>query len=235
MDSSKKCYACEQPATTKEHVPPQSFFLPEHRINLMTVPSCERHNNDQSKDVEYTRNILSTYLGTSDAGQRLFNDKAVRSLERSPRLLLRTFGDMRLVNVKETIGGAFTMEVERIENVMRSCASALYFIRTGERQTDWHIVLVDAGHSEAYAAQQWTEVIMAFRGLRYVPQQTSSPEVFEYATAEVDGGCVYAMRFYHCFRAYAAASLSQEMRGRCGTDEMTPQLDVPPLPNPHRK
>jgi hypothetical protein len=180
-------------------------------MNLLTVPSCKRHNNDKSKDVEYTRNILSTYLGTNMVGQQHFNDKGLRSLARSTALLYQTFGEIRGVQVKGAIGGAFTMEVERIENVMRSCASALYFRRTGERRTDWHIVLVDAGHSDEDAAQQWTEVIMAFRGLPYVPQQTSSPEVFEYALAEVDGGCVYAMRFYQSFRVYAAVLLSQDL------------------------
>jgi hypothetical protein len=160
------CYACDQPATTKEHVPPRSFFPEGHRDNLMTVPSCEQHNNAISMDVEYTRNVLSTYFGTNTVGQQHFNDKALRSFDRSPALLYQTFGKMRPVKVQGMTIGAYPMEIERVENLMQSCVCALHFFRTGERKPNWNIVLASASHpSDAPDAivQEWLQVLSLFR------------------------------------------------------------------------
>jgi hypothetical protein len=171
----------------------------------MTVPSCEQHNNAISMDVEYTRNVLSTYFGTNTVGQQHFNDKALRSFDRSPALLYQTFGKMRPVKVQGMTIGAYPMEIERVENVMQSCVCALHFFRTGERKPNWNIVLASASHpSDAPDAivQEWLQVLSLFRQISFALQPTNSPDVFEYAFAGIDGGCVYAMRFYRSFVVY---------------------------------
>ncbi|MEN2394290.1 hypothetical protein [Pseudomonas halotolerans] len=52
------CYHCEGDFTGWEHVPPQSFFFKGERGGLITVPSCDLHNQKKSKDDEYIRAIL---------------------------------------------------------------------------------------------------------------------------------------------------------------------------------
>lgn len=51
------CYACENEATSVEHTPPKCIFpqlkdFPHKNLrrNLITVPSCDRHNSAKSKD-----------------------------------------------------------------------------------------------------------------------------------------------------------------------------------------
>jgi hypothetical protein len=65
------CYYCNEIATTKEHTPPKCFFpkkkdlpsgSPDYRKNLITVPSCEKHNTGRSKDDEYTA-VHGEWLG----------------------------------------------------------------------------------------------------------------------------------------------------------------------------
>jgi hypothetical protein len=204
------CYACDQPATTREHVPPQSFFPKGHRNDLMTVPSCELHNNAHSKDVEYTRNVLSTYLGTNTVGQQHFNDKAVRSFDHSPKLLFQTFGKIRLVGQQGMEVGIYPFAEERVTNVMKSCARALYFLRTGERKIDWELLFPSLSFRSGTPTaiiQQYSKAISTFRQLPYVEQQTASPDVFEYAIADLVGGCVYALRFYRSFVVYGATAV----------------------------
>ncbi|MCJ7519132.1 MAG: hypothetical protein MUO42_05610, partial [Anaerolineaceae bacterium] len=50
------CYMCSSPAVSKEHVPPEVFFpeskdlppdYPDMRKNLVTVPSCKKHNQEK--------------------------------------------------------------------------------------------------------------------------------------------------------------------------------------------
>jgi len=52
----KHCYYCGAPATSKEHVPPRGFF--PKGSDLITVPSCEIHNNDKSHIDETMRVFL---------------------------------------------------------------------------------------------------------------------------------------------------------------------------------
>jgi len=127
------CYACDQPATTKEHAPPSSFFPEGERNNLITVPSCAEHNNATSKDVEYARNIISVMFGVNEIGERHFADKTLRSFDRSPALLHTTFSDIRGVQFRGMQVGAFTVDTERIKTVVKACIRALHFRETGWR------------------------------------------------------------------------------------------------------
>jgi hypothetical protein len=52
------CYFCGGEATGVEHVPPKSFFIKGQREELITVPSCDVHNQQKSKDDEYIRSLL---------------------------------------------------------------------------------------------------------------------------------------------------------------------------------
>jgi hypothetical protein len=99
------CYACDQPATTKEHAPPFSFFPNGYKENLITVPSCEAHNNANSKDVEYARNVITILYGANSVGEQHFSDKSVRSFDHSPALLRKTFSDIQPISFRgDTVG-----------------------------------------------------------------------------------------------------------------------------------
>src|SRR5438270_885625 len=52
----QECYMCASPGITDEHVPPKSFFQPKDRQGLARVPSCRKHNLNNSEDVEEIRN-----------------------------------------------------------------------------------------------------------------------------------------------------------------------------------
>src|ERR1700684_1978190 len=93
------CYMCDSVAVTREHAPPKSFFPSTLRSSLITVPSCDAHNSDNSLDVEYVRNVLSSQHGANDAAAKVFATTK-RSLERSPKLRARTFRDLKAVIVE---------------------------------------------------------------------------------------------------------------------------------------
>ncbi len=49
------CYfqGCSARGTTKEHIPPRSFFPKGEKVQLLTVKSCPQHNNNKSTDDMY--------------------------------------------------------------------------------------------------------------------------------------------------------------------------------------
>lgn len=64
---SDLCIYCGQrPATTKDHVPPKSFFPRPRPHNLITVPCCYQCNAGYGKDDERVRNILTSLDATED-------------------------------------------------------------------------------------------------------------------------------------------------------------------------
>ena len=70
------CYMCDQQANTVEHAPPKCIFpekkdVPpgkDYRKKLVTVPSCELHNTETSRDDEYLLYMLSASITSSDVG-----------------------------------------------------------------------------------------------------------------------------------------------------------------------
>ena len=201
--NSKTCYACDQPATTREHAPPQSFFPEGHRHNLITVPSCALHNNDNSKDVEYARNIICVSFGVNSVAEQHFLDKALRSLDRSPALLQKSFGDIRPVIVQGLQVGAFTTDPNRLSKVLSACLTALHFLETGEKIPRWEIVFTNFGFSGGDTTPEqveaWNQALSIFKLIPFHVRQTSSPDVFQYAVSDIEGGRVYSMRFYKAF------------------------------------
>lgn len=216
------CYACDQPATTREHVPPQSFFPEGHRQNLITVPSCALHNNANSKDVEYTRNVISTFFGVNDVGQKHFLTKGMRSFEHTPALLQTTFSDIRPVSVGGVQVGAFTTDVARVKKVMIACLTALHFRDSGEKVQHWEIVLPNMGFSSTDTTPEqvavWGQFLSLFAQMQFQPRPVQSPEVFQYAVADIIGGRVYSMRFYKSFLVFgfkAAVETNGDRNSAC--------------------
>src|SRR5689334_16121651 len=121
-----KCYMCDAEATTREHVPPKSFYPKGHRNDLLTVPSCYAHNHDQSLDIEYVRNVIAGFYGTNNEEEQTF-EIAKRSFDRSSALFYQTFGSFERIRLDGEETGMFRVDLERMKSVMRAIANAIYF------------------------------------------------------------------------------------------------------------
>lgn len=67
MVMSKSCYWCGNPATSREHVPSRNLFPQGKNKNLITVPSCSRHNEALTKFDEKFRIYLQARESSPDA------------------------------------------------------------------------------------------------------------------------------------------------------------------------
>src|SRR3989442_1140578 len=122
-----KCYMCDDMRKTREHVPPVSFFPKGFRTNLWTVPSCERHNLDNSMDVEYVRNVIVSHRNVQGAAQQLAQSTSFRSFERSSALFFRTFEGAEFVTVNGEETALFHFDLSRFKRVMEAIAFGLFF------------------------------------------------------------------------------------------------------------
>lgn len=123
MQESTICYRCDAIATTREHVPAKCFFPKEHRLNLITVPSCQLHNNESSKDDEYVRGIIVSSEGNNEAARQHWKGMVRNTFIKRPALLSTTFLQQR--------GNSFFHDRRRMDSVMVKIAHALHFKEYG--------------------------------------------------------------------------------------------------------
>ncbi len=77
------CYfqGCTEKGITKEHIPPRSFFPDDEKEQLLTVKSCEKHNNAKSKDDLYVLAQICMNASPSNRAREVFKNKVAPQLE----------------------------------------------------------------------------------------------------------------------------------------------------------
>jgi len=105
MQEDGTCYACPKPSTSREHVPPKNLFPPQFRSNLITVPSCDKHNSAKSGDDELFRHVIAAAEGTNELALEAY-DPVIRSFERRPHIVRTFMPELQPVITRqgETIG-----------------------------------------------------------------------------------------------------------------------------------
>lgn len=173
---------CVAVATSKEHVPPLCFFPKGRRNDLITVPSCSTHNHDNSKDVEYVRNIVVTHHQTNEVARLHFREKALKSLTRSPRLFSQTLHNAKEIVLDGEVTGVGILDLPRFKSVMKAIAFGIYFnTHIKAFEGDWEIFGTGLVSSEALFEGKpdgSEEIRNLLNQLTYVELTMPQPEVF---------------------------------------------------------
>ena len=142
MNRHQPCYRCDNPATSREHVPPKCIF-PERkdiagqdfRNSLITVPSCDAHNSKKSADDEFLMVSLAGIFSNNSIGYRHKMTKVNRAIAKSSnRLLDKAFLERKHFIVQleenkfiEVIRG--TPDFKRLENCFEQIALGLFYYK----------------------------------------------------------------------------------------------------------
>jgi hypothetical protein len=163
-------------------LPPGQDF----RINLITVPSCDKHNNEKSGDDQYLLQLIVSYYGNNLAAQRHFCTHILRALKKDPSLH-GVFADPRPVDINGRPTMAFSVDRRRFDRSIDRIARALYFERyNGEKWTGRIRIdspaLIQVG---GYTAQKANRFIpqhnsMTAVMLDFEPRLGDNPEIFYY-------------------------------------------------------
>lgn len=138
--SKKACIYCGAEATTKDHIPPKSFFIKPAPNNLITVPSCLSCNNSFSNNEEYTRTILASALqddGSTKLAEDIWHDKVAKSLLRNPKLLKQIYDGFRQVDAYYGpiyLGNklAISLDRSRIDPVIKKVVRGMFYHKQGK-------------------------------------------------------------------------------------------------------
>ena len=218
---SDLCYYCGCVATTVEHAPPRAIFPKpkdspdgrDYRRNLITVPSCEVHNTEKSKEDEYLRFVLVMSLPSNEVAMSQLLTNIRRSIERSPKLLERLLVKTQNVVVHDSVTDtwhetiAIQPEEHRLLSMFTHIAKALYFheksaVWPGRVSvvTEFLISLHDIAQNDL---QRGLELLLNAR-LKDLPMKGENPDVFGYQFVEEADGAFIRMHFYGSTRVSAA-------------------------------
>lgn len=179
MKTPKTCYTCERPATGVEHVPPRGIFPKHLRNGIITVPACERHNNDKKLEDEYFRNAVVSVLENNEDGIPVV-ESIVRSWEYKPHLMKTFLPNFKKVvaNGRET--GAFTVDIRRFNLSARYIVRALWFHETGEKlhadlAVHWRNFFNKDGSQNPLL-----DILLQAEGLPQADYKGAQPTIFQY-------------------------------------------------------
>lgn len=109
--SGKRCYLCGRSATTRDHVPPESFYTKPLPSNLITVPACSHCNGRIYSPLDdRMRFYLAAAEGVNDAAKRILNEKVFSENSKKRReykVVSQTFHQVQSPNfVLQRSGGS---------------------------------------------------------------------------------------------------------------------------------
>jgi hypothetical protein len=194
------CYCCDDPATSREHVPPKCIFPknePERNINyrnnLLTVPSCETHNQTKTHDDEYLRAVLTMCIGADEVASQHFSDTVLRGAKDRPRLLRGIVSNSQTVYVKkseetlpsETI--ATEIDRARVVRSLEQVALGVFFHQFGVRyfgKVDiFPFFLADLSEPDGiYNSAMLRVKNICDQTFQDLPRMGSAPDIFYYQT-----------------------------------------------------
>lgn len=210
MKTENKCYACNAVATSKEHVPPKSFFPENYRANLITVPSCNKHNNVNSKDVEYVYSYISTPIQTQETGREHFSN-VLKSFRRNPNLK-----NLVYKNVKEILlpsgekTGLVTIDLKRFNSIMRAIAHAIYYHEFKKAYvghfTIFSTSMISTKPLTLEADKELSFIRNTFAQMKFAEIEMPQPKIFYCGVyTENSDKFIYEFVFYGGFKVYAAS------------------------------
>lgn len=197
---TETCYMCDRPGITREHSPPIGFFPNSRRVNLITVPSCKTHNNDNSFDVEYTRNIIVTDIHSKDIAREMFAEKVLPSYRRGHKLRRLTFQKYTEVKVDGLDSAIVHIHESRFDPIVRAIANALFFYDYGEKyKYRWVVYRATARHLDDRVDDMNPQIRAFLRSIKVDGRATNQPEVFNYGVygnSDTEHRIIYKLVFY---------------------------------------
>ena len=220
MDDATICYMCDSLATSREHVPPACFFPKvkglgrDLRRNLITVPSCERHNSLKSKDDEYLRAVIVMMSARGNkVAQHQFWGKFRAATARKPHVYKSFFKDLGTVGKGQH--RALKIDRERFNSCIDHLSRALFF-HTYKRKWQLPIKIVSPNLYSGVDSDQMVPhqpTLKLVESLKQVLESQlirgENPEVFKYRIHFDDKNEAYAFAaiFYDFFEVFSISAM----------------------------
>lgn len=165
------------------------------RKNLMTVPSCDAHNSEKSRDDVYFQNVITSCDCINDVGREHYR-RQMRRQHLHTSSILKRFAQRAL-----TVDNRFAhkVEVERLDNFAEHLGHALYFAHFGNRwpgELEWVPEFLSRLTDPAAEQDRLELIELNDLEFRDVPHHGENPKVFSYQVIESAEHYKMRLHFY---------------------------------------
>lgn len=194
------CYSCNRLGTSREHVPPQSFFPKGHRTNLITVPSCDTHNSIKSDEDEYLRMIMSVAYEANDIARKQIFPKVKRAIHRKPKKSA-IFRNLSPVKYNNVLTGSFEIKIERLLNVAAQIFRGIFYFNYQEQWLEeirvFPPVSLKKGDDPEYNNLRQNMERAINHEFSQLAKLGENPEIFYYRFTELENNTrIFELTFY---------------------------------------
>jgi hypothetical protein len=216
------CYMCDSPPTSVEHVPPRCFFPEEkdlpagvnYRKGLITVPCCEVHNSDKSKDDVYLLAVIAAFYANNQPSKDHYGTKILRALQKSTGFAHCILTGREQVSLGRETTTALNVDINRFQRGLTSMARGRYFYTYGTRcphPVQVHTIALRGADKQP--RDDVAELINTVRPLlSTAPLLGENPDIFQYQIMQVPQTPITIIRmlFYQGAEVFALIGPSLE-------------------------
>lgn len=243
MDKVEYCYWCGKPATSKEHVPPKCLF-PERkdmenvfdesfRNDLITVPSCDKHNIKKSNDDEYLMACIAGRVGNNSVAFVHNSTKIKRAIDRNPHLLKADEETVIDVNGTKFPVKWVTVDTVRLIHSFEAIARAIYYHEFGQSFSGSCKVVSKI----FFSLEDKNSTIFNFRAAKLIEAEQphwktqikgSNPKIFTYQFSPIDsiGTITLLLNFFEKTVVYVVLSTIDDSNLEKYKGQFAPILDA---------
>ncbi|WP_105177092.1 hypothetical protein [Clostridium cagae] len=195
-----RCYWCGKQATSREHVPPKCLFPEGKDVNeiynknfrkdLITVPSCDKHNLEKSNDDEYLMAHLASTVGNNGIAYVHTKTKVARSVKRNPEIM--NVVSEGVLNIKGSNYPVETVNVDnfRLMHSFEAIGRAIYYFECKEQFQGQCTVMASMFRSSMNKeGKAWFDIVK--REIEHEKykwtEKGSNSEIFKYRLSCEDG------------------------------------------------
>lgn len=113
--------------STTEHIPPFLLFPEGQRIDLITVPSCKKHNLGKQMQDEFIRFVMVSSVESNHELVKQVEDKILRSFEYQPLKKEAFFPYPKVRVIDGEFLRTYKIDINRLNNITSMIAKGIYY------------------------------------------------------------------------------------------------------------
>ncbi|WP_454906772.1 hypothetical protein [Variovorax gossypii] len=203
-----RCYfqGCDEEGVTKEHIPPRSFFPQGENVQLLTVKSCKKHNNEKSKNDIYALAQICMNAAPSNRAREVFENKIFSQLDHNNG----AFRKLLAAGSEVLPDGAvrYPVDIQRLDDFFTALSCGIIFKSCGASLPP-HFNITHAYHSLEYADPQLKKINEHLERF----YSGSPPEVMEFGKVDAQNKRIYTIKIFGIKSFKSSITLVHEFYG----------------------
>lgn len=188
------CYyqGCKRKGITKEHIPPRSFFPKGEKEQLLTVRSCEVHNNRKATDDQYVLAQVCMNASPSNRAREVFLKKIKPQLSHNNGAFQKLLSEGA---IKLDDGSVkYPVDLKRFDDFFTALSYGIVFKTVGDQVPDNYVI----HHQYPSLSSQYSEEEQGIKVFKEFQQLISGEptEILNFGKPNTQNERIYTVKIH---------------------------------------